>query len=150
LSKQFPLRILHELAQNRSDEATRNLGSVMSEERAMLNKLDLLLKYRDDYRDRFRTAIKTGMDQAGWRNYQDFLDKLETAIEHQRAALNESQQATAIAKEEWRARQTRLKAYGTLNEQHRKSEQTKSAKREQGEHDEIAGLASRNSRSALG
>jgi flagellar FliJ protein len=150
VSKQFPLRVLHELAQSRSDEATRNLGSVMSEERAMLNKLNLLLKYRDDYRDRFRAAIKAGMNQAGWRNYQDFLDKLETAIEQQRVALTQSQQATAIAKEEWRARQARLKAYGSLNDQHQKKEQTQAAKREQREHDEIAGLAAYNSRSALG
>jgi flagellar FliJ protein len=141
VSKKFPLRVLHELAQNRSDEATRNLGSVMSEEQAMLNKLQLLLKYRDDYRDRYRAAIKGGMNQAGWRNYQDFLDKLEVAIEQQRAALGQSQQATAIAKEEWRNRQSRLKAYGTLNEQHQRAEQAHADKREQCEHDEIAGLA---------
>lgn len=150
MSKEFPLRVLHELAQNRSDEATRALGSVMSEERAVLNKLNLLLKYRDDYRDRFRAAIKAGMNQAGWRNYQDFLDKLETAIEQQRAALTVSQQATAVAKEEWRTRQTRLKAYGTLNEQHQKSEQKQADKREQREHDEIAGLAAYNGRSMHG
>lgn len=141
MSKKFPLRVLHELAQNRSDEATRNLGSVMSEEQAMLNKLQLLLKYRDDYRDRYRAAIKSGMNQAGWRNYQDFLDKLEVAIEQQRAALSQSQQATSIAKEEWRNRQSRLKAYGTLNEQHERSEQQHANKLEQREHDEIAGLA---------
>ena len=150
MSKQFPLRVLHELAQNRSDDATRALGSVMSEERAMLNKLNLLLKYRDDYRDRFRAAIKAGMNQAGWRNYQDFLDKLEAAIEQQRLALTQSQQATAVAREEWRSRQTRLKAYGTLSEQHRKSELRHAAKREQREHDEIASLAAYNSRSAQG
>lgn len=150
MSKKFPLHVLHELAQNRSDEATRTLGSVMSEERAVLNKLNLLLKYRDDYRDRFRDAIRGGMNQAGWRNYQDFLDKLETAIEQQRAALTQSQQATAIAKEEWRSRQSRLKAYGTLSEQHQKSEQRQATKREQREHDEIAGLAAYNARSANG
>jgi flagellar FliJ protein len=151
VSKKFPLRVLHELAQNRSDEATRNLGSVMSEEQAMLNKLQLLLKYRDDYRDRYRAAIKNGMNQAGWRNYQDFLDKLEVAIEQQRAALSHSQQATAIAKEEWRDRQTRLKAYGALSEQHQKSEQQHAAKVEQREHDEIAGLAAyRGNRSSMG
>ena len=150
MSKKFPLRVLHELAQSRSDEATRALGSVMSEEQAMQNKLNLLLKYRDDYRDRFRAAIKSGMNQAGWRNYQDFLDKLETAIEQQRLALTRSQKATTVAKEEWCARQTRLKAYGSLSEQHHKSEQRQANKREQREHDELAGLAAYNSRSALG
>ena len=150
MSKKFPLRVLHELAQTHSDEATRTLGSVMSEEQAMQNKLNLLLKYRDDYRDRFRTAIKTGMNQAGWRNYQDFLDKLETAIEQQRSALAQSQHATAVAKEEWRTRQNRLKAYGSLKDQHQKKEQHQAARREQREHDEIAGLAAYNSRAMHG
>src|SRR5258708_35339491 len=104
MSKKFPLKILLDLAQLRSDEATRALGSVTSEEQAMRKKLDLLIKYRDDYRDKFRAAIKHGMDLAEMRNYQDFLDKLETAIEQQRMALAQSQQATTIAKEEWRSR----------------------------------------------
>jgi flagellar FliJ protein len=150
VSKKFPLQVLHDLAQNRSDEATRMLGSVMSEEQAMQNKLELLLKYRDDYQDKFRAAIKNGMDRAGWRNYQDFLDKLEQAIEQQRAALALSKQATTIAKQEWRTRQSRLKAFGTLSEQHQKREQKHAEKREQREHDEVAGIASFNSRSALG
>jgi flagellar FliJ protein len=150
VSKKFPLRVLHELAQNRSDEATRNLGSVMSEEQAMQNKLDLLLKYRDDYRDRFREAVKSGMGQAGWRNYQDFLNKLEAAIEQQRMALARSQQATAIAKEEWRSRQSRLKAFGTLSDQHQRNELRHAAKREQNEQDERAGIAAFNSRSIPG
>ncbi len=150
MSKKFPLQVLHDLAQNRSDEATRVLGSVMSEEQAMQNKLNLLLKYRDDYQEKFRTAIKGGMDLAGWRNYQDFLEKLDTAIEQQRNALAQSQQATAIAKEEWRKRQSRLKAFGTLSEQHQRREQQHADKREQREHDDSASLASFNSRSVLG
>jgi flagellar protein FliJ len=149
VSKKFPLQVLHDLAQNRSDEATRQLGSVMSEEQAMQNKLNLLLKYRDDYQEKFRAAIKHGMDRAGWRNYQDFLDKLEAAIEQQRAALALSQQATAVAKEQWRERQSRLKAFGALSEQHQKREQKHADQIEQREQDEAAGIAAFNSRSAL-
>ena len=148
MSKKFPLQVLQDLAQNRSDEATRALGAVMSEEQAMQNKLDLLLKYREDYREKFRAAIKNGMDQMGWRNYQDFLDKLERAIDQQRAALAHSRQATNLAKEEWRVRQSRLKAYDTLSARHHVRVQKVEASREQREQDELAGMA--HTRTVLG
>lgn len=148
MSKKFPLKVLHDLAQHRSEEATRALGSVMSEEQAMQNKLNLLLKYRDDYQEKFRAAIRSGMDPAGWRNFQDFLDKLETAIEQQRTALAQSRQATSVAKEEWRSRQSRLKAFDTLSDRHQQREQQHAARREQREQDEVAGLASFHARSA--
>ena len=148
MSKKFPLQVLQDLAQNRSDEATRALGAVMSEEQAMQHKLDLLLKYREDYREKFRAAIRTGMNQMGWRNYQDFLDKLERAIDQQRAALAHSRHATSLAREEWRVRQSRLKAYDTLSERHQQRAQKAEARREQREQDEIAGMA--HSRTVLG
>ncbi|KAF7598676.1 MAG: flagellar export protein FliJ [Candidatus Dactylopiibacterium carminicum] len=133
-----PLQVLQELAHERVDEATRKLGELIASEHAGEVKLQMLQKYRQEYRDRFLQAARGGIDPGGWANYSAFLVKLDEAISAQQVVLEHSRHATARGQREWASEHTRAKAFDTLTERQHRQEQHRLNKREQAQSDEHA------------
>ena len=73
----FSLQTLLDLMRNRNDLATQRLAALLASEHDAREKLALLLQYRDEYSARFRQAAANGLGQPEWRNYQDFLSRLD-------------------------------------------------------------------------
>lgn len=124
----FRLKVVQDLAQRQSDTAAAQLGALNGEAAKAEAKLNMLLTYREDYRDRFRSSMHQDVHSAGWKNFQEFLVKLDEAIEQQRAAVLASQQAVHRGQREWQSRQKQVKAYDTLEQRH-DSVQTERLKR---------------------
>lgn len=118
MKNEFRLKIVQDLAQRRSDDAAVQLGLLNAEVAKAEAKLRMLLDYREDYRQRFRSTAHQDVHSAGWKNFQQFLEKLDEAIEQQRAAVLASQQAVHRGQGEWQAKQKQVKAYGTLEQRH--------------------------------
>jgi len=114
----FRLKVVQDLAQRQSDTAAVQLGALNGEAAKAEAKLNMLLTYREDYRDRFRSSMHQDLHSAGWKNFQEFLVKLDEAIEQQRAAVLASQQAVHRGQREWQSRQIQVKAYDTLEQRH--------------------------------
>jgi len=114
----FRLKVVQDLAQRQSDTAAVQLGALNGEAAKAEAKLNMLLTYREDYRDRFRSSMHQDLHSAGWKNFQEFLVKLDEAIEQQRAAVLASQQAVHSGQREWQSRQKQVKAYDTLEQRH--------------------------------
>ena len=134
----FSLKMLLDLAQNRSDAAAAELGRLNSREQEAEQKLRLLLGYRQDYQVRFQEFAKNGMDQTEWRNFRAFMVKLDAVIAEQRKVLANSRNSRLAGNNEWRAQQRKLKSYDTLSPRHERAESQRAAKREQREQDEQA------------
>lgn len=132
----FSLKMLLDLARNRSDAAARRLGQLNSQEHAAEQKLRLLLGYRHDYQVRFQDFAKNGIDQAKWQNFLAFISKLDAAIVEQRKAVTNSRNSTEAGGNEFRAQQCKLKSYDTLSQRHQRAELQRAIKREQREQDE--------------
>ena len=132
----FSLKMLLDLAQNRSDAAARRLGELNSREQEAEQKLRLLLGYRQDYQVRFQEFAKNGIDQAEWRNFREFMGKLEAAIAEQRKAVVNSRNKMQAGRTDWHAQQRQLKSYDTLSQRQARAEFVRVAKREQREQDE--------------
>ena len=130
------LKMLLDLAQNRSDAAARRLGELNSREQEAERKLRLLLRYRQDYQVRFQEFAKHGIDQAEWRNFRGFMGKLDTAITEQRKAVANSRNRMQAGRTYWHAQQRQLKSYDTLSQRQERAETQRTAKREQREQDE--------------
>ena len=81
-------------------------------------KLNMLLGYREEYRQRFRSSLDRDLHSAGWKNFQQFLEKLDEAIEQQRAAVLACQQAVHRGQREWQSKQKQVKAYDALEQRH--------------------------------
>ncbi len=132
------LKMLLDLAQNRSDAAVRRLGELNSREQEAEQKLRLLTGYRQDYHARFQKFAKNGIDQAEWRNFREFMSKLDAAIAEQRKAVANSRNKMQAGRTYWRAQQRQLKSYDTLSQRQARAEFLRAAKREQREQDEQA------------
>jgi flagellar FliJ protein len=134
----FRLKAVHELAQQRNEDAAAQLGALNSEAAKAQAKLDLLLQYRDEYHARYRTAVQGNLHNAGWRNFREFLEKLDEAIEQQRAVLLVSREAVQKGRREWQSTQRDVRAYDTLADRHDRAEADRLKRIDQRVTDEIA------------
>lgn len=139
----FSLQPVMDLARYGADAATARLGQAMQRLMDADRKLKTLLDYRDEYQVKFRDSVTTGIDSAGWRNFQLFLVRLEAGIEAARAQAESARAAARSAQDEWQAQQRRLKAYGVLAERHERAEAARDQRREQRESDDRASQAFR-------
>ena len=114
----FRLRVVHELAQKGSDAAAIQLGTLNAEAAKAEAKLNMLISYREEYRERFRSSMHQDVHSAGWKNFQEFLLKLDEAIEQQRAAVLGCRQAVHRGQREWQSRQKAVKGYDVLESRH--------------------------------
>jgi flagellar FliJ protein len=124
--------------QTRTDEATLRLARLIASERDAKNKLDMLLEYRDEYARRFQQASLNGMTPREWRNFQEFISRLDEAIAAQRQTVSLQEQNTVAGQNNWQQQRQKLKAFDTLSERHFASESAKEFKREQKTQDEFA------------
>jgi flagellar FliJ protein len=138
MTAKFRLKAVHELAQQRNEDAAVQLGTLNSEAAKAQAKLKLLLQYRDEYRARYRAAVQRDLHSAGWQNFRDFLDKLDLAIEQQRAALDVSHQAVQKGRVDWQSTQRDVRAFDMLAERHNRAEAERLKRIDQRVTDEIA------------
>ncbi|MFZ4535674.1 flagellar export protein FliJ [Propionivibrio sp.] len=138
MTKPFSLQAVLELMQLRADDATNRLARLIATERDATSKLEMLQQYRDEYATRFRQAAQNGLAQREWHNYQEFLNRLDEAIDSQRLTVAQQVQNTAAGQTHWQQQRTKLKAFDTLSERHFVSENALELKREQKTQDEFA------------
>ena len=138
MTKPFSLQTVLELMQIRADDATQHLARLIASERDAKNKLALLQQYRDEYAIRFRQAAQNGLSKSEWRNYQEFLNRLDEAIDTQRRNVASQVEHTATGQTQWREQKKKLKAFDTLSERHYASENALEVRLEQKKQDEFA------------
>lgn len=138
MAKPFSLQPLLEIMQTRADEATRRLGQLIAEEQNAKSRLQLLEQYRAEYAGRFAEAAGRGLSPLAWRNFQDFIGRIDEAITQQRSVVSNSERNTSNGQAHWQAQNKKLKAIDTLSERHDARERYREGKVEQKEQDEFA------------
>jgi flagellar FliJ protein len=136
--KPFSLQPILELMQNRTDDATRRLASLIAHEKDAKNKFQMLQEYRSEYAFRFQQAAQSGVSQREWHNYQEFLNRLDEAIDSQAQAVNQQEKNTLAGQALWQQQRVKLKAFDTLSRRHETNELKLEVKREQKVQDEFA------------
>lgn len=132
------LDTLIELATNETDEAAKRLGNAIRAFDDTEKKLALLLQYRDDYAARFQSNLAVGLTAAGYRNFQLFMDKLDTAISGQQQIVLDAQKRVDSERGAWQASERKRMSYDTLATRAQKEEQQRENRRDQKQTDEIA------------
>ena len=136
--KPFSLQTVLELMQVRTDEATQRLARLIASERDAKSKLEMLQQYRDEYATRFQLSAQNGLTPREWRNYQEFLNHLDGAIDAQQNTVKQQVQNTAAGQTHWQQQRKKLKAFDTLSDRHFASEEAIEIRREQKIQDEFA------------
>jgi flagellar FliJ protein len=136
MTKKLPLATLIELAQSRTDEATRLLGQLQNAHISAAGKLEMLLQYRQEYLDQLQAQMRDGLASAQLRNFQNFIGTLDDAIEQQRALTLQADTRLTHGRGDWQDNKRRLNSFDTLAD--RVSQQNMMAlnKREQRDSDE--------------
>lgn len=142
--KPFSLQTVLELMQARADEATHRLARLIANERDAKGKLLMLQQYRDEYATRFREAAQRGLRPREWHNYQEFLNRLDEAIQAQSQAVNLQIRNTSTGQTQWKQQQQKLKAFDTLSDRHFTKEEAREQRREQQTQDEFAARLKNN------
>lgn len=138
MTKPFSLQAVLDLMQSRADEATQKLARLIAAEQDAKAKLDLLSQYREEYARRFQATAQAGISPLQWRNFQDFLGRLDDAISQQQRVVTNSQHNTQAGQTHWQEQRVRLKAIDTLSVRHRTAELALEMRREQKLLDEFA------------
>lgn len=138
MSKDFPLQTLLELSQQHLDDATKQLGKLISGEQEANQRLSLLQQYRTEYQARFNADLSNGMRRDTLNNYRVFFSRLETAIQQAEQMVTHSQFRTAQGRREWVERRGRKQAYDTLSQRFQERERRQENRREQKLSDEHA------------
>lgn len=138
MSEPFSLQPLLEVMQTRADEATRRLGQLIAAEQNQRSRLEMLEQYREEYAQRLREATASGVTRLILRNYQDFLARIDEAINQQKIAVGNSERSTRAGQEHWRTQNTRLKAIDTLSQRHEARERYRENRQEQKLQDEFS------------
>ncbi len=148
MTKNFSLQPLVDLSHHKSDAATRKFGELNIQQQAEQKKLETLLQFRKDYHEKFQMATRNGIDSAGVTNFQNFLNRLDEAVEQQRHVMEQANLSLQVGKDALREAQQKMKSFDTLAERHAESSRQQSKKTEQRIQDEQAGqLAFRNGQS---
>jgi flagellar FliJ protein len=85
--------------------------------------------------------MQQGITAADWRNYQEFLNKLDAAIVQQREVLAATRQRVEAGQVAWQSAKRTLKSYDTLALRQAGAEMLRMARHEQKETDERASNA---------
>lgn len=148
MSKISALDTLIDLATSETDEAAKRLGQAIRAGEEAKNKLNMLLQYRDDYAARFQTSLAAGMSPPDYRNFQLFMQKLDTAIAGQEQVLQATQRQVAREQTAWRESERKRISYDTLATRAEKDSLRKEEKRGQKAMDEHAARQAFYKRSA--
>jgi flagellar FliJ protein len=137
----FRLKVVQNLALKASDDAATRLGVLNAEAAKAEQKLEMLLAYREEYRGRVRGTVNQDVHTAAWMNLQQFLGKLDEAIEQQRTACAMAREAVVRGQADWQAKQVQVKAYDKLEQRHHAVQLERVKKLEQRATDEFAARA---------
>ncbi len=136
MAHELPLATLIELAQNKTDEATRRLGELQNAHNSASEKLEMLLQYRQDYLQQLEVQVRDGVNCSQLRNFQQFISTLDSAIEQQRALTHQADAQLGHGRSSWQHSKRRLSSFDTLADRVRQQQLLASNKREQRDSDE--------------
>ncbi|MFC6282341.1 MULTISPECIES: flagellar export protein FliJ [Polaromonas] len=136
MPQKLPLATLIELAQKKSDEATRRLGELQNAHLSATQKLEMLLQYRQEYLDQLHGQMQGGVPSAYVRNFQNFIGTLNGAIEQQRALTLQADTRLGHGRSDWQHTKRRLNSFDTLADRVRQQDMLARNKKEQRESDE--------------
>lgn len=132
------LETLIELATNQTDEAAKRLGRAVRACEDTEQKLTLLLQYREEYEARLKAGLANGISAMGYRNFQLFLEKLDTAIAGQEKIVQDAKHRIVNERSAWQSCERKRMSYDTLATRAEQAEQRKENKRDQKLMDEHA------------
>lgn len=139
MAKPFSLQPLVHLAKQKNEAAIKNLGKLNQQQKSAREKLEMLQQFRRDYQVKLQEIARNGIAPVDLRNFQDFIYRLDKAIEQQKAATELSAHSVNAGQVALKEAQRKMQSFDTLAQRHVEAERKLEAKAEQKMQDEYSG-----------
>jgi len=124
------------IAENNETAAAVKMNQSYQEQQESLEQLEKLKGYRDDYVAQFKVKGQGGMSASRLREYQEFVQKLDHAIEEQIKAVQSMQVKVSEHQEAFKKTNSRKKVVEKLIDKSKQQELTEVGRQEQNEADD--------------
>lgn len=137
------VKALREIAAKEVDLAAEALTKAMKLVEDAEDKYQMLCKYREDYLNNQNALMETGMGAEVYRNFQNFFNKLDSAVNSQAEALEFAKKQAQKQRNIWQETQRKKLSYEVLAKRSDSREQKVQLKKDQNMMDEFAMRVSR-------
>ena len=138
MSKSERMKPVKRIADIREPDAAKVVAKYQQTLVAQQQRLDELNNYRDEYIQTMQASGSEGISVVKLRQYQNFLAKLNAAIEEQKRVVLHAEHNLEQKRQQWGHTRGKKKALGKVIQQYRQDEQRQQTKKEQKESDEQA------------
>jgi len=132
------VKALKEIAEKEVDVAAEALAKAIKVAEEAGSKHAMLLQYREDYLKNQNNLMESGMGAEVYRNFQNFFNKLDQAVNAQGEVLDFANKQVQRQREIWQETQRKKLSYGVLAQRSDKREQKVQQKKDQNMMDEFA------------
>ena len=137
------VKALKEIAAKEVDLAAEALAKAMKMVEDAEGKYHMLCQYREDYLNNQNALMESGMGAEVYRNFQNFFNKLDSAVNAQAEALEFAKKQARKQREIWQESQRKKLSYDVLAKRSDSREQKVQLKKDQNMMDEFAMRVSR-------
>ncbi len=130
------LQPVADIAKHSERHAARRHGDSLREHQEQQRQLDELIKYRDQYMDRFKQAGASGLSIVQMRDYQLFITRLDQAIAQQQQLVSTGEQQCQQSQANWIDKRGKSEMINKVVENRALTEQQRLDRREQKELDD--------------
>ena len=139
MARPFALDLVMDLSRKQADAAVADLAARRARQRAASDTLKMLETCRQDYQARFERTSLSGIGHEHWRNYHEFLHKIDLALAQQKQVCARCSIECQESLEKWQQARIKLKSFDVLHERHLHGEAQRASRQEQREQDESSG-----------
>jgi flagellar protein FliJ len=137
------VKALKEIAAKEVDLAAEELRKAIKMVAEAEGKYNMLCQYREDYLNNQNTLMESGMGAEVYRNFQNFFNKLDSAVNAQAEALDFAKRQARKQRDIWQESQRKKLSYDVLAKRSDNREQKLQLKKDQNMMDEFAMRVSR-------
>ncbi|MFK5913923.1 MAG: flagellar export protein FliJ [Woeseiaceae bacterium] len=127
---------IHNLAEKNEMAAAQTLGKIQRELTVHHEKLNELMKYYQDYTERFKDEASKGMSIIQVQSYQKFISQLDQAIKQQKEQIQRVTEACNSSKAEWNVERQKTQVLEKVITRYQRQEQKVFNRQEQRLSDE--------------
>ncbi|HSC79189.1 MAG TPA: flagellar export protein FliJ [Chitinolyticbacter sp.] len=127
----FRFAFLLELAIDEREEAARSMQAAQAAIVSATQKLEQVEVFRGEYRNRLMASGQGGMTVTQYRDFQQFLGKLDGAATAQQGEIVRLEQVYTQQKQAWLECEKKVKAFEALKVRHDQDELKRESQREQ-------------------
>ncbi|MCF6193918.1 MAG: flagellar export protein FliJ, partial [Kangiellaceae bacterium] len=132
------LKPIKKLADNKEKTAAQNLGKSVENRKQQIDKLTQLTNYRTEYMDNMTAQTQQGINGEKLQQYHHFLNKLDTAIEHQNSIVYQSEQHVSQSQQNWKSDNSRASVISKVIKNMKNKEVRAQEKQEANQIDELS------------